>query len=395
MGKIIFHVDMNSFFVSCEAAENPSLYHKEVAVAPNASRRKSMILAASYEAKAKGVKTTMLVGDALRLCPNLIVVPSRHELYQEYSNRFFAYFYSLTKLVEPASIDEGFLDVTDLCQNEDPIALAQRIQRTLWEEYHLPSSIGIGPNKLLAKMASDMKKPMGITVLRKREIDKLMWPLKVGDLLGVGKKTVPILNSLGIYTIGDLANYKDLAMLERFVGKKAVDYYIQAANGIGSNVVDPNRYAESQSIGHSTTFDVNEHDNTKVLYTFKVLTNAVCERLRKEEVKAHTITIQVKFRYEESFTKSKSIVNATNDEDEIFKIVEDLYDNFRDNEQGIRLIGVSCSKLVKYQEEVKQMSIFDHFDKEEKDRQIKNLIDNVNKQVGKDALTKGLKKKEE
>lgn len=394
MGRIIFHIDMNSFFVSCEAAVNPSLYNKEVAVAPKASRRKSMILAASYEAKAKGIKTTMMTNEALRLCPNLIIVDAHYELYEDFSNRFFTFFKTITDLVEPASIDEGFLDVTDICEKENPLELAKRIQKTLWEEYHLPCSIGIGPNKLLAKMASDMKKPMGITVLRKREIDKLMWPLPVSDLIGVGKKTVPVLNSLGIKTIGDLANYKNIDFLERFVGKNSSQYLLSAANGNGSSEVDPHRYAEFQSIGHSTTFDNNEHDIVKIKYTLRLLTNAVCERMREAKVKAHTVTVQIKYSYEKGFTKSKSVVNPINDEKEIFQIVEDLFDTFSESEEGVRLVGVSCSKLVKNSEEIKQMTIFDEFDKEEKENAVSNLINDVNKMLGKDILKKGFEKKQ-
>ncbi len=393
MGKIIFHIDMNSFFVSCEVAVNPSLFHKEVAVAPNASRRKSMILAASYEAKAKGIKTTMLINEALRLCPNLIIVDSHYDLYIDFSNKFFTYLKTITNLVEPASIDEGFLDVTEVCKTVNPIDLAKQIQRTLWEEYHLPCSIGIAPNKLLAKMASDMKKPMGITVLRKREVDKLMWPLPVSNLIGVGKKTVPVLNSLGIKTIGDLANYQNMDLLERFIGKNSATHLIECAKGNGSSDVDPDRYSEFQSIGHSTTFDTNEHDLIKIKYTLKLLTNAVCDRMHRAKVKVQTITVQIKYRYEQGFSKSKTIMNPTSDENEIYRIVEDLFDTFAEDENGIRLLGVSCSKLVNCSDEVKQMSIFDEFDKEEKDNAINNIISDVNKIIGKEALHRGIGKK--
>ena len=170
MGKIIFHIDMNSFFASCEIAEKPELFDKDVAVAPYSSERKSIILAANYNAKRKGIKTTMHIHEALKICPTLVIVDSNHQLYNEYSRKFFTYFLSITPLVEPASIDEGYLDVTDVCKTINPIELAEKIQKDLMEQFKLPCSIGIAPNKFLAKMASDMKKPLGITVLRKREV---------------------------------------------------------------------------------------------------------------------------------------------------------------------------------------------------------------------------------
>ena len=162
MGRVIFHIDMNSFFASCEIAENPSLKGKKVAVAHVSLDKKGMVLAATYEAKACGIKTTMLVFEAERLCPDIIFVEPKHELYQEYSRKFFSYFYKITPLVEPASIDEGYLDVTDVCKPNEYYDLAKKIQKDILELYNLPCSIGIAPNKFLAKMASDIKKPLDI-----------------------------------------------------------------------------------------------------------------------------------------------------------------------------------------------------------------------------------------
>ena len=205
MGKVIFHIDMNCFFVSCEVAENPELKGQNVAVGHVGLDRKGMILAASYEAKAYGIKTTMPIFEAERLCPNLILINPNHELYQEYSRKFFSYFSKITPLVEPASIDEGYLDVTDVCGPNEYVDLAKKIQDDILNLYGLPCSIGIAPNKFLAKMASDMKKPLGITVLRKRDIKELMWPLPIEDLFGAGKKTCAMLREINIKTIGDFA----------------------------------------------------------------------------------------------------------------------------------------------------------------------------------------------
>lgn len=394
MGRIIFHIDMNSFFVSCEVAEHPELKGKEVAVAPDASERKSIILAASYEAKKKGIKTTMHVHEAMRLCPNIIFLDTNSRLYSEYSRRFFSYFLTITPLVEPASIDEGFLDVTDVCKDIDPLDLAKEMQSYILNNIGLPCSIGIGPNKLLAKMASDMKKPLGITVLRKREVSTKMWPLKVEDLQGVGKKTVKLLNELKIFTIGDLANFKDIKMLEQTVGKNNAKGLIYAANGNGNSVVDITRFNENQSISNSTTFDADQYDTDKVKKTLKVLTNSVCKRMENSKQKALTFTVQIKYNNFKSYSKSKTIDIAINDNEKVYQIMEDLFDDLVNYSLGIRLVGVAASKFKPYVEKQKQMTIFDKFDDDEEDQKINAIIRSINEQLGKEILQRGISLKE-
>lgn len=390
MSKIIFHIDMNSFFVSCEVAQNPSLKGKDVAVAPYASNRKSIILAASYSAKAKGVKTTMHINEALRVCPGLIIVESHYRLYEDYSRKFFSYFLTITPLVEPASIDEGFLDVTDACKKEDPIELANRIQKEVYEKLGLPCSIGIAPNKFLAKMASDMKKPLGITVLRKRDVPEKMWPLPVGDLLGVGKKTLPALNSIGIKTIGDLANYKDLQLLTQTVGPNSALAYQRCACGEGSDIVDVNRWSDPQSISNEYTFDADEYDINKVKQTMKVLCNSVSNRLEKKHVLALTFTVKIKYNNFKAYSKSKTIDKPLNDASKMYEIYADLFDDLHDSPLGIRLVGVGASKFKEYHERMHQMSIFDSFDDVEKEETISKIIRNINEEIGKDVVVRGV-----
>ena len=394
MGKVIFHIDMNSFFASCEIAENPELYDKDVAVAPYSSERKSIILAANYNAKRKGIKTTMHVNEALKICPGLVVVDSNHQLYNEYSRKFFSYFLSITSLVEPASIDEGYLDVTDLCKTINPLELAEKIQKDLIEQFKLPCSIGIAPNKFLAKMASDMKKPLGITVLRKREIKEKLWPLPISDMHGVGKKTLPILNSMKIFTIGDLANYSNIPLLEQSIGKQNAQHLIRHAYGEGSSEIDVNRFNDVSSISNSTTLNFDEYDSTKLKKTLKWLTNTVCSRLEKKQLKAHTFTIQIKYNTFKTVSKSKTVDKAINDSNTIFNIIEDLFEDLVDLSYGVRLLGVGASKLKQYRENLVQMSIFDSFDEVEKDNAINTLIRKLNEDFGRDVLKRGIKIKD-
>ena len=391
MGRVIFHIDMNSFFVSCEIAENPDLFGKCVAVVPYASSRKSIVLAASYEAKAKGIKTTMHINEALKRCPELIVVDCNHHLYSEYSQKFFNYFYSITPLVEPASIDEGFLDVTDQLKDIDAISLAIKMQKDILEQFHLPCSIGIGPNKFLAKMASDMKKPLGITVLRKREVPEKLWPLPIEDLLGVGKKTAPVLRSIGINTIGDLATFSNQKLLVDTIGPASAESLVYHANGNGSAQIDTNRWQDPASISNSYTFDADEYDLLKVKQTMKILTNSVCNRLEKAHQKAQTFTVQIKYNNIRSYSKSKTVPDAINDSTKVYQIMEDLFDEVHDAPFGIRLIGVGASKLKSVNEKQRQLSIFDSFDEAEKENTINKLIKNINADLGGDILKRGLK----
>lgn len=390
MGKIIFHIDMNSFFASCEIAEKPELFDKDVGVAPYSSERKSIILAANYNAKRKGIKTTMHIHEALKICPTLVIVDSNHQLYNEYSRKFFTYFLSITPLVEPASIDEGYLDVTDVCKTINPIELAEKIQKDLMEQFKLPCSIGIAPNKFLAKMASDMKKPLGITVLRKREVKEKLWPLPIADMQGVGKKTLPILNSMKIYTIGDLANYKNIALLEQSIGKQSTHHLLKQANGEGSSEIDVNRFNDVSSISNSTTLDFDEYDPDKLKKTLRWLTNSVCNRLEKKQLKAQTFTIQIKYNTFKTVSRSKTVDTAINESNKVYNIIEDLFEDLIDLSYGVRLLGVGASKLKQYHENLVQMSIFDSFDDIEKDNAINTLIRNLNEDFGSEVLKRGI-----
>ena len=383
---------MNCFFASCEIAENPDLKGKKVAVAPHTTDRKGIILAASYEARPYGVRSAMTVKDALIRCPDLILVEPSMSLYSEYSDMFFNYFMSITPLVEPASIDEGYLDITDVCKPEEVIKLAENIQKTLLEKFKLPCSIGIAPNKFLAKMASDMKKPLGLTVLRKREIAEKLWPLPIEDMYGVGKKTLEKMKALNIKTIGDLANFNDLSLLEKIVGPSACKGLYEAANGEGSNEVDTTRFHSVSSIGNSQTFEFDEYQTKNMLLAIKVLTNSVSNRLDKKGLKAHTFTLQIKYNNFKVINRSKTMDVATSDSVQMFNIYKELFEDFYDDSFPVRLLGVSVSKLIEQKEEIVQLNLFDDLTNMEKNYQINNLINKINKSLGKDTLHIGLEK---
>lgn len=382
---------MNCFFVSCEIAENPDLEGKVVAVGGTHHSRKGIILAANYEARKYGVHAAMKISDALIKCPHLIIVDPNMQLYGEYSQKFFEYFLSITPLVEPGSIDEGYLDITDVCKPEEAINLAHKIQKTLLEEYRLPCSIGIGPNKFLAKMASDMKKPLGITVLRKREIAEKLWPLPIEDMIGVGKKTKESLYALGIKTIGDLANYHNLELLEKTIGEANANSLYNHAHGIGSNIVDTNQFTDVSSVSNSQTFEKDLYDTNEILMNLKIINNSVSHRLEKKELKAYTITMQLKYNNFVVVTRSRTLDKPTNNSKEMFRVIQELFEDHYDDNYGIRLVGVGTSKLVEAKEVVEQMNIFDDFETADKEQKINRIIGQINKDIGEKSLVRGIK----
>ena len=393
--RIIFHIDMNCFFAACEIAQNPDLKGLPIVVARDDVFRKSIILTASYEARKFGIYTTMLVKDAIKLCPQLIVVEPNYQLYSYYSKKFFDYLYTITNKIEPMSIDEGFMDVTDVCKGEDAIALAKTIQNKLLNDYNLPCSIGIAPNKFLAKTASDMKKPLGITILRKREVPEKLWPLKIEDIVGIGKKTAPKLHEIGIHRIGDIANFKDLDLLKRTIGTAMTEYLINRSNGIDNNPVNYENLDDVSSISNSTTFDFDQIDDKVFKNTLKVLNNSVSYRLEKDNYLAYTIGVQIKYNNFHTINRSKGLETPINDARTMYEIICDLFDENYDGITPIRLLGVFATRLKKEENIIKQYTLFDDFDKIDRENNIQELLSKINNQFNTDIINFGYKNKGE
>ncbi|MDD2258580.1 MAG: DNA polymerase IV [Bacilli bacterium] len=389
--RIIFHIDINAFYAACELINDPSLKGKPIVVAHNDVLRKSIILSPSYEARAYGIKTTMLVRDAYNLCDKIIVVEPKMDLYQKHSALFFAFLEKITTQIEAGSIDEAFLDVTLVAKKTDPIRLAQFIQSTLYNKYRLPTSIGIAPNKFLAKMASNMKKPLGITVLRKREIDKLLWPLEINKMYGVGKKTNIKLRKIGINTIGDLANFQDKILLEKIIGPTFSKTLTDWANGIADDFVDPTKYDEISSISNSHTFDHDQIDVIFIKKSLKSLVYTVANRLIKKDLKAKTIGITIKYSDFHTISRSQSLNNPINEALEINEIVMELFEENYEENSLVRLVGVFVNRLsdASKTEDYKQLSIFDNLSVAEKENEIKNILNNVQTRFGDDIIQKG------
>ncbi|RXI99552.1 DNA polymerase IV [Anaerobacillus alkaliphilus] len=384
-GRVIFHVDMNSFYASVEIAFDPTLKGKPVAIAGNAKERRGIIVTSSYEARAKGVKTTMPIWEAKKHCPELIVMEPNFERYREASLKIFQFLKEYTPLVEPVSIDEGYMDITSCYHLGSPLYIAKTIQARLLKELGLPCSIGIAPNKFLAKMASDMKKPLGITVLRKREVQKILWPLKVGEMHGIGQKTAEKLNKLGIITIGDLAQ-SDPTKLKHSLGVNGEKIFARA-NGIDNRLVDPESVFEFKTIGNSTTLPVDTKSMEKVKAILANLSDSVARRMARKEVCAETLQVTIRYSDRKTVTRSQTVVNPIDDQSDIYKIALLLFTKHWTGEP-IRLLGVTAQQLIDKKNAFKQLDLF-NYERDVKKYELTKTMDKLRDRFGEEALLKG------
>ncbi|PAT01080.1 DNA polymerase IV [Candidatus Izimaplasma bacterium ZiA1] len=386
--RIIFHIDLNAFFASCEMAQDESLRNIPIGIGGKSDR--GVLTTANYVARKHGVKSAMSSIEAKRLCPEIKLLPVNFPLYTKYSEIFFSLLYEYTENIEKASIDEAYLDVTDICDEIHPLDLAKDIQERLNIEHKLPVSIGIAPNMFLAKMASDMKKPLGITVLRKRDVEQKLWPLPIEEMHGIGKKTYPNLKLLGVETIGDMVNYHDQSKIKLVLGNSYEDF-INKSHGIDQRVVTPDRYAKSQSIGNMSTFSTDIYDYQEALSHFNKLARNVTNRLQNAESIARTVTITIKYNDFKQITRSKSLDDYTDNFFTIYQIVEDLFDE-NQSEKPIRLLGVSVSNIKPYEKSIVQLNIFDAPKDVTKEEQVIKLIQSINDAYGVKTIERGVPK---
>jgi len=378
--KVIFHVDMNSFYASVEMAYNPKLKGKPVAIAGNPGERKGIIVTSSYEARAKGVKTTMPLWQARRLCPELIVIRPDFPKYRDMSAKIFRKLAEFTTIIEPVSIDEGYMDVTD--HPTHPIDLANDIQQTLLHDLDIPCSIGIGPNKFLAKTASDLKKPLGITILRIRDIPQTLWPLPVNHMYGVGEKTAGKLNQLEIHTIEDLAK-ADVYTVTHVLGING-ERLINRANGIDKRPVDPDSVNDFKSIGNSQTLREDTIDEAMIHSTLDHLANRVEERLQRRELKGMTVQLMIRYANRQTITRSRKLMSFVDDKETILMVIHELLEEHWTKEP-IRLLGITVQDLLEKSDIMEQLSLFT-YEKEEKRASMTEAIQLMEKKYGKDIF---------
>jgi len=384
-GRVILHVDMNCFFASVEIAHDPSLKGKPLAVAGNEKERKGVIVTCSYEAREYGVRTTMLLWEAKRLCPELVVKHPNFKLYREASFEMFQILSRFTEKIQPVSIDEGYLDITDCYGLGSPLEIAKMIQQTLLTELQLPCSIGIAPNLFLAKTASDMKKPLGITVFRRRDIQELLWPRPVEAMHGIGEKTAEKLKEIHIHTIEQLAK-GEAHVIRAKIGKHGVDLQ-KRAKGMDDREVDPNQMGQHKSIGNSTTFSKDMDEEKELLDMLERLSKSVSKRLQKRTLVSYNIQIMMKYYDRRTVTRSKQLKNAIWEERDIFQAASRLWKQHWDGDP-IRLLGVTATELEWKTESIKQLDLFS-FEEDAKEEPLLAVIDQINDKYGTPVLQRG------
>ncbi|MNI01247.1 DNA polymerase IV [compost metagenome] len=387
-GRVILHIDMNAFYCSVHEAVEPGLYRgKAIAVAGSVELRRGIIVTSSYTARAKGIRTGMQVKQALQLCPELILIQPNFDLYRKFSRRFMQIAYSYSPLVESMSIDECFVDITGSKQFGTPLEIAERLQQTIANELSLPCSIGIAPNKLLAKMASDMKKPNGIFVLRLRDVPVILWDKPCSYLYGIGKKTGDKLSKLHIHTIGQLAA-ADEDLLTRHFGILG-SWLKQAANGVDPSPVNPEQ-EQSKSIGHTTTLPSDYKDRNDIYRVFLNLSDQVARRLRKQKLVASTIQITIRDPAMKTITRSVTLTAATTHMDTIYQTACKLYEHHWDEGKPVRLLGITLQNLTAVEEAFIQQDLFD-FEKQPHRDKLNKTIDMLRDKFGESAiLTAGM-----
>jgi DNA polymerase-4 len=340
--RTIIHADMDAFYASVEQRDRPELRGKPVVVGGSPQGR-GVVAAASYEARTFGVRSAMPMSRALRLCPDAIRVPPRFGRYGEVSGQIMAIFRALTPLVEPLSLDEAFLDVSGWVDDgAEPESIARNLKEEIRDQTGLTISCGVATNKSVAKIASDMRKPDGLVVVRPGEEAAFLAPLPVRTLWGIGPKADQALARAGIRLIGDLAGCAD-AQAQRLLGSSGI-FIRDMARGIDPREVSVEH--ERKSVGAETTFASDLADGPELREILRHTAAEVGSRLRKSGARANTVAIKVRYANFKTVTRQATLPAPTDDPDVIERTAAALLDALVDSGDQFRLLGIQCSRLV-------------------------------------------------
>lgn len=388
MERQILHVDVNNAFLSWTAIDRLRLGETlDIRTIPaiiggDESSRHGIVLAKSMKAKEFGIKTGEPILWARKKCPNLQVFQGDYSSYKKHSDELYQLLLEYTDKIERFSIDECFMDMTlFLRPNEKLIDKAYEINKRVKEELGFTVNIGVAPNKLLAKMASDFKKPDRVHTLYKEEIPKKMWVLPISELFMVGRKSIPKLEQMGIKTIGDMAKQDEKILIKRFGkhGKMMWEY----ANGIDESEVIY-KYEQPKNIGNSITLPQDVYNINRLNEILLALSEQVAFRLRKYGLKASVVSVQIKTKDFVSYSHQKKLNTPTNITKEIYETSKELLEQLHQN-RGVRLIGIQTSKLV--EKDQIQLSIFEQ-QTDKKQEKIENVMDDLKKKYGYEVITR-------
>jgi DNA polymerase-4 len=339
--RAIVHLDMDAFFAAVEVLENPDLAGKPVVVGGRPEER-GVVAAASYPARAFGLRSAMPMARALRLCPQAVVLPPRHDVYRTYSRRVMAILRETSPLVEQMSVDEAYLDLTDqVGEWEEAVAVARRLQARVRDEIGLSCSLGVATNKLVAKVASDHDKPGGLTVVRPGEEATFLSPLPVRVLLGVGPVTAQKLAEIGVATVGGLARVGEEELGARF-GKHGAEMALQA-RGIDERPVVAEH--ERKSVSQETTFARDLRDGDALRKWLWRLSQGVARHLKRARLAAGTVAIKLRYADFTTLTRQMKLSVPTDDEREIYRAALVLLKRAWERDRAVRLLGVAARNL--------------------------------------------------
>ncbi len=376
--RVILHIDMDAFFISVEQRDDPLLRGKPAAVCGSLSR--SVVTSATYEARPYGIRAGMSTQEAKRRCPPLILVKGDHSKYTETASRIFSILKEYTPLVEVASIDEAYLDITQsLLLFQSPLLIAQSIKDQIREKEELTCSIGLAPNKLLAKLASALKKPDGLVVIQKGDVEGILKDLPVSKLYGIGPKLTEALNSIGISTCSQLGKFPVSVLSKRFgvIGERLHEM------GLGlddSPVVPFDEEEDAKSISHSVTLEEDTSDPKLLRKVLLQLSERVSRRMRREGFYGKRIVLTVRYSDFFTFSKQKTISKWVMSGNEIFQQAFEIFQSIS-HRKPIRLLGVGVSQLKK------EWCQLDLFEKRGKKDNLLKAMDRVNERFGDWTLT--------
>jgi len=380
--KKIIHLDMDAFYAAVEVLDNPSLKGKPVIV--GGSKQRGVVSSASYEARKCGVHSAQPIATAMRLCPQGVFLPVRMSRYQEVSEQIFEIFRRFTPLVEPLSIDEAFLDVTGSTRMfGEPEEIARKIKNLVKEQTGLTVSAGVASLKFVAKIASGLNKPDGLTVVPPDKVQEFLDPLPIDMLWGVGKATKKVFTTLGVKTIGDLRHIPVDILIAK-LGKNGLHLH-QLSQGIDEREVESED--DVKSIGREETFAEDVIDEEIAKREILSLSTKVGRRLRKEGVRGKTITLKVKYHDFVQITRSLTIVEPTDDGGEITRASYLLLKKTEVGRRPIRLLGVSLSQLTSLK--AKQLPLFSQDPLMQKSKRLNKALDAIQEKFGEGAILPG------
>lgn len=390
MAKLVFHVDVNSAYLSWEAARRVANGEPDIRLIPaviggDREKRTGVVLAKSIPAKKFGIKTGEPIGMALRKCPDLFMAKPDFQLYEENSKKFMDICREYAPIVEKASVDECYLDMSGTHRiYPDPVALAHTIKNRIRNELGFTVNVGIGENKLLAKMASDFEKPDKVHTLFLKEMPQKMWPLPVGDLFTVGSSTADKLRQSKIMTIGDLA-HTDLVKVQKIVGIKMGKHIHDYANGIDpSPVLAEPEEAKGYSI--STTLEEDVKKATQAYPVLLALADSVTARIRSDGAKAYCVAVTIRDNSFKTRSHQRSLMIPTDISKEVYDISKELFDVLWDGVTPLRLLGIAMTNITR--DETAQFSLFQD-EGREKARKIDKARDALNAKFGSATIVRG------